>query len=178
MDDGIVPFRGERQAGITTAAQDRLHLVALDVVTDDRDALRDLLTRWTAAAERMTLGAEAAPGGVVGGGPWNVPQDTGEALDLAPGHLTVTIGYGPSLFDDRFGLADRRPEALRELPGFLGDDLDPARSGATSSSRPAPTTRRWRCTRCATWCGWASGSSRCAGASSGSAARRRPRGPR
>ena len=91
--------------------------------------LRDLLTRWTVAAERMTLGAEAAPGGVVGGGPWNVPQDTGEALDLAPGHLTVTIGYGPTLFDDRFGLADRRPEALRELPAFLGDDLDPARSG-------------------------------------------------
>jgi len=128
-DDGIVPFRGERQAGITTAAQDRLHLVALDVVTDDADELRDLLTRWTVAAERMTLGAEAAPGGVVGGGPWNVPQDTGEALDLAPGHLTVTIGYGPTLFDDRFGLADRRPEALRDLPGFLGDDLDPARSG-------------------------------------------------
>ncbi len=129
VDDGIVPFRGTRQAGITTAAQDRLHLVALDVVTDDRDALRDLLTAWTVAAERMTLGAEAAPGGVVGGGPWNVPQDTGEALDLAPGHLTVTIGYGPSLFDDRFGLADRRPAALRDLPAFVGDDLDPARSG-------------------------------------------------
>jgi len=128
-DTAVVPFRGERQAGITTAAQDRLHLVALDVVTADPDELRDLLTRWTVAAERMTLGAEAAPGGVVGGGPWNVPQDTGEALDLAPGHLTVTIGYGPTLFDDRFGLADRKPEALRELPGFLGDDLDPARSG-------------------------------------------------
>jgi deferrochelatase/peroxidase EfeB len=129
VDDGIVPFRGPRQAGITTAAQDRLHLVALDVVTDDPVALRNLLTRWTVAAERMTLGAEAAPGGVVGGGPWKVPQDTGEALDLAPGHLTVTIGYGPTLFDDRFGLADRRPEALRELPAFLGDALDPARSG-------------------------------------------------
>ena len=128
-DDGIVPFRGTRQAGITTAAQDRLHLVALDVVTDDRDALRELLAAWTVAAERMTLGAEAAPGGVVGGGPWSVPQDTGEALDLAPGHLTVTIGYGPSLFDDRFGLADRRPAALRDLPAFVGDDLDPARSG-------------------------------------------------
>ena len=128
-DAGIVAFRGERQAGITTAAQDRLHLVALDVVTDDPDRLRDLLTRWTRAAERMTYGAEAAPGGVVGGGPWNVPEDTGEALDLAPGHLTVTIGYGPSLFDERFGLADRRPEALRDLPAFLGDDLDPATSG-------------------------------------------------
>jgi len=129
VDTGVVPFRGTRQAGITTAAQDRLHLVALDVVTDDPDALRDLLARWTRAAERMTFGAEASPGGVVGGGPWNVPQDTGEALDLAPGHLTVTIGYGPSLFDERFGLADRRPEALRDLPAFLGDDLDPARSG-------------------------------------------------
>ena len=59
----------------------------------------------------------------MGGGPWKVPQDTGEALDLAPGHLTVTIGYGPSLFDERFGLADRRPEALRELPAFVGVDL-------------------------------------------------------
>ncbi len=123
------PFRGAHQAGITTAAQDRLHFVALDVITDDPAELRDLLTRWTRAAERMTAGAEAAPGGTVGGGPWKVPQDTGEALDLAPGHLTVTIGYGPSLFDDRFGLADRRPGALRELPAFVGDDLDPARSG-------------------------------------------------
>jgi deferrochelatase/peroxidase EfeB len=127
--DQVVPFRGAHQAGITTAAQDRLHFVALDVITDNPGQLRDLLTRWTRAAERMTYGAEAAPGGTVGGGPWRVPEDTGEALDLAPGHLTVTIGYGPSLFDGRFGLAGRRPEALRELPAFAGDDLDPARSG-------------------------------------------------
>ena len=129
VDDGVVPFRGAHQAGITTAAQDRLHFVALDVITDDPVELRDLLTRWTRAAERMTAGAEAAPGGAVGGGPWKVPGDTGEALDLAPGHLTVTIGYGASLFDERFGLAGRRPEALRELPAFAGDDLDPSRSG-------------------------------------------------
>lgn len=127
--DGVVPFRGPHQAGITTPAQDRLHFVALDVVTDDPAALRDLLTAWTRAAERMTLGAEAAPGGTVGGGPYGVPQDTGEALDLPAANLTVTIGYGPSLFDGRFGLAGRRPEALRDLPAFAGDDLDPARSG-------------------------------------------------
>ena len=125
----VVPFRGEHQAGITTPAQDRLHFVALDVVTDDADALRDLLTAWTRAAERMSAGAEAAPGGAVGGGPWGVPQDTGEALDLEPAALTVTIGYGPSLFDGRFGLAGRRPDALRDLPAFAGDDLDPGRSG-------------------------------------------------
>ena len=176
--EGLVPFRGERQAGITTAAQDRLHFVALDVVTDDAGELQDLLTAWTRAAERMTYGAEAAPGGVVGGGPWGVPQDTGEALDLEPANLTVTIGYGPSLFDDRFGLADRRPEALRDLPAFVGDDLDPPPRVGTCASRRAPTTRRSRCTRCATSCGWASASSRCGGASSASAARPRRRRPR
>ena len=60
-DAGVVAFRGEHQAGITTAAQDRLHFVAFDVITDDPAELRDLLTRWTRAAERMTAGAEAAP---------------------------------------------------------------------------------------------------------------------
>ena len=124
-----VPFRGQRQAGIVTPAQDRMHFVALDVITKDPEELKLLLTEWTRAAERMTFGAEAAPGGVVGGGPYQPPADTGEALDLPPANLTVTIGYGPSLFDGRFGLAGRKPEALRDLPGFVGDDLDPARSG-------------------------------------------------
>ena len=128
-DDQVVSFRGAHQAGITTPAQDRMHFVALDVTTKDPAELRDLLRTWTRAAERMTAGAEAAPGGVVGGGPYGVPADTGEAYDLDAADLTITIGYGPSLFDDRFGLADRRPEGLRDLPAFVGDDLDPARSG-------------------------------------------------
>jgi deferrochelatase/peroxidase EfeB len=127
--DDSVPFRGERQAGIITPAQDRMHFVALDVVTENKAALADMLKAWTRAAERMTAGAEAAPGGVVGGGPYRAPEDTGEAYDLDASDLTITIGYGPSLFDDRFGLADRKPAALEDLPGFVGDDLDPARSG-------------------------------------------------
>jgi deferrochelatase/peroxidase EfeB len=127
--DDMVPFRGEHQAGIITPAQDRMHFVALDVVTEDRAALAELLKAWTRAAERMTAGAEAAPGGVVGGGPYRAPEDTGEAYDLDASDLTITIGYGPSLFDDRFGLAERKPAALKDLPGFVGDDLDPARSG-------------------------------------------------
>ncbi len=127
--DDVVPFRGVRQAGIVTPAQDRMHFVSLDVVTRDRGALRQLLADWTRAAERMTVGAEAAPGGVVGGGPHRAPEDTGEAFDLGASDLTITIGYGPSLFDERFGLQDRRPAALADLPGFVGDDLDPARSG-------------------------------------------------
>jgi deferrochelatase/peroxidase EfeB len=127
--DAPIAFRGEHQPGIITPAQDRMHFVALDVVTKDRALLVDLLKKWTRAAERMTVGAEAAPGGVVGGGPFGVPQDTGEAYGLPPSGLTLTIGFGPSLFDERFGLTDRRPAALQELPAFRGDDLDPARSG-------------------------------------------------
>ncbi|WP_232519940.1 iron uptake transporter deferrochelatase/peroxidase subunit [Actinosynnema pretiosum] len=124
-----VPFRGEHQAGITTPAQDRMHFVAFDVTTTDREALVGLLRDWTAAAERMTSGLEAAEGGAVGGSPQAPPADTGEALDLPASALTLTIGFGPSLFDGRFGLADRRPEALVDLPRFKGDALDPARSG-------------------------------------------------
>ncbi len=45
------------------------------------------------------------------------------------GTLTVTIGLGPAIFDERFGLASRRPVALSELPAFPGDALDPATSG-------------------------------------------------
>ncbi|MBW8729615.1 MAG: Dyp-type peroxidase, partial [Terrabacter sp.] len=127
--DAAIPFRGEHQAGIVTPAQDRLHFVALDVVTKDRAQLRQLLVDWTRAAERMTAGAEAAPGGLVGGGPNRAPEDTGEAYGLPASGLTITIGYGPSLFDDRFGLAPKRPAALRDLPAFTGDQLDPRRTG-------------------------------------------------
>jgi deferrochelatase/peroxidase EfeB len=123
-----VPFHGRHQAGIVTPAQDRMHFVALDVRTEDRAELIELLRDWTKAAERMTQGLEAKPDGAVGGLPEAAPADTGEALDLPASALTITIGFGASLFDDRFGLADKLPAALAPLPRFPQDDLDPARS--------------------------------------------------
>ncbi|WP_369131200.1 iron uptake transporter deferrochelatase/peroxidase subunit, partial [Modestobacter roseus] len=131
---GAVPFTGAHQAGIVTPAQDRLHFVAFDVVTDDRAELVEMLQAWTAAARRMTAGQDAGEVGAVGGGPYDVPDDTGEAMDLPAAGLTLTVGFGPTLFAtadgvDRFGLADRRPGPLAELPAFPGDALDPAISG-------------------------------------------------
>ncbi|WP_254705533.1 iron uptake transporter deferrochelatase/peroxidase subunit [Streptomyces vilmorinianum] len=123
-----VPFHGPHQAGIATAVQDRLHFAAFDVKTKDRAELVQLLKDWTRAAERMTAGHEVGEG-AYGGLPEAPPDDTGEALGLKPSRLTLTIGFGPSLFDGRFGLKDRRPGALVELPKFPGDNLDPARSG-------------------------------------------------
>jgi deferrochelatase/peroxidase EfeB len=46
-----VPFRGEHQAGIVTPAQDRMHFVALDVITQDAAELTQLQHVWTRAAE-------------------------------------------------------------------------------------------------------------------------------
>lgn len=133
-DDLAYPFRGTHQAGIVTPAQDRLHFAAFDVITDDRDELIALLTAWTEAAERMTRGAGAGPIGPTQGAADLPPDDTGEAIGLPPSGLTLTFGFGPGLFTDargrdRFGIAERRPAALDELPHFPGDQLIASRSG-------------------------------------------------
>ncbi|MEU3096405.1 iron uptake transporter deferrochelatase/peroxidase subunit [Streptomyces sp. NPDC006967] len=122
-----VEFHGAHQAGIATPVQDRLHFAAFDVTTDDRAEFVELLKEWTQAARRMTAG-RAVGEGAYGGLAEAPPDDTGEALGLKPSRLTLTIGFGPSLFG-RFDLAGRRPEALAELPKFAGDNLDRDRSG-------------------------------------------------
>jgi deferrochelatase/peroxidase EfeB len=129
-----VPFYGARQAGIVTPAQDRLHFVAFDVITDKKDDLVALLQRWTMAAARMTAGRDAGAVGAVDGAQEAAPDDTGEALGLPPSGLTLTIGFGPTLFrdaqgKDRFDIASRRPAALADLPRFAKDALQPEISG-------------------------------------------------
>lgn len=123
---GPVNFYGGHQAGIDTLAQDRLAFAAFDVTSLDIAALRAMLGSWAAAAAQMTSGQ---PVGSVETVPQAPPVDTGEALGLEPAQLTISVGFGPSLFDDRFGLANRRPAALADLPAFPGDVLDPRRSG-------------------------------------------------
>ncbi|WP_405581548.1 iron uptake transporter deferrochelatase/peroxidase subunit [Streptomyces sp. NBC_01092] len=122
-----IDFHGEKQAGIATPVQDRLHFAAFDVKTDDRAEFVQMLKDWTAAARRMTAG-QAVGEGAFGGLAEAPPDDTGEALGLKPSRLTLTIGFGPSLFE-KFGLEDARPEALVDLPKFAGDNLDKNRSG-------------------------------------------------
>ncbi|MFJ4644065.1 iron uptake transporter deferrochelatase/peroxidase subunit [Streptomyces bobili] len=124
---GAIAFHGARQAGIATPVQDRLHFAAFDVTTTDRAELVELLKDWTRAARQLTAG-RAVGEGAYGGLAEAPPDDTGEALGLKPSRLTLTIGFGPSLFG-RFGLAGQRPEALVDLPKFAGDNLDANRSG-------------------------------------------------
>ena len=127
---GSVPFYGEHQAGIATAAQDRLHFAAFELVDDSLASLRELMKEWSRAA------AEMAEGDLVGDQNHTQlapPDDTGEALGLDTANLTITFGFGPSLFErdgkDRLGLRSQKPRALREIPPLPADELSEGQSG-------------------------------------------------
>ncbi|WP_157248106.1 iron uptake transporter deferrochelatase/peroxidase subunit [Nonomuraea typhae] len=120
-----IPFHGPHQSGIATPVQDRLHFAAFDLLEPSLPRAVALLKAWTEAAVRMTAGQEVGGGAL--GSPLAPPDDTGEALGLPASRLTLTVGFGPSFFD-RLKLGDRRPGALRRLPHFPADKLDPARS--------------------------------------------------
>ena len=128
----VYPFRGERQAGITTPAQDNMFTAAFDVSATDVEELKTLLSDWAVAAEQMTAGE------LIGGQPSSnkqlPPKDTGEAWGYKPNGLTITFGVGKGLFvdaegNDRFGLAAKMPAILKEgTPSFSGDQLHAAQS--------------------------------------------------
>jgi deferrochelatase/peroxidase EfeB len=126
---GVVPFYGTHQAGIATPAQNHLQFGSFDVVGDSLASVRRLLHIWTDAAAQMSVGKSI---GAVRTGD-RPPVDTGEAIGLGPSELTVTFGFGASLFAsngvDRFGLARERPAPLVDLPAFHGDALQAGISG-------------------------------------------------
>jgi deferrochelatase/peroxidase EfeB len=126
----VEPFHGPHQGGILTAPQDHLYFAAFDVVTDSLAKVVALMQAWSEAAQRMSIGETAK---ALTSDPDLPAADSGEAIGLGPARLTITFGFGPGLFAkdgvDRFGLAARRPEALVDLPKFVGDQLVPERSG-------------------------------------------------
>ena len=129
------PFWGEHQLGILTPAQSHTYFAAFDLTVDaKKDDLFRMLRSWTQAAARLTAGQ---PVDKLDTDPAIPAADTGEAVGLQPARLTLTFGFGPSLFSkdgqDRFGLSAHRPEALIDLPKFPGDQLLDTRTGGDLS---------------------------------------------
>jgi deferrochelatase/peroxidase EfeB len=126
--DTVYPYFDQgHQGGIQTEPQKYSVFMTYDLTTSSRTDIQVLLARWTAAIAQMMKGApigNPAPGGVGA-----VALDSGEALGLGAEGLTVTVGLGPGMFDSRFGLADKRPELLKQIPSLPSDQLQKAFTG-------------------------------------------------
>ena len=127
------PFYGQvHQGGIATLPQRYAVFMSFSLAAGTgRADLQALLARWSAAGAILQQGKPV--GTVQPQVEVQPPTDTGEAYGLSPASLTVTIGLGPSLFGDRFGLAARRPAVFTDLPPLNGDNLDPRLHGGDLS---------------------------------------------
>jgi deferrochelatase/peroxidase EfeB len=120
----LIPFHGTHQAGITSPVAAFSLMAACKVVGDGRAVLERTLHALTDEARVLMASAEPAPRD-----PAFPPTETG-VLGPSPRaqRLSVVVSVGASLFDDRFGLASRRPRELVKMPFLANDRLDPARS--------------------------------------------------
>jgi deferrochelatase/peroxidase EfeB len=127
---GAVPFFGVHQSGVVTppkTPQPQAILASFDVTAKNRGELAALFRTLTSRARFLTSGGPAPKSG---------PQSQGTGLlgnTVVPDGLTVTVGVGASLFDHRFGLADRKPAELITMHGFAHDHLNPAESNGDVS---------------------------------------------
>ena len=121
----FVGFAGAHQAGITLEPAPATALMAsFAVLARDRGELRDLLRDLTDEITGLMEGHPPA-----GRDPAYPPVDSGIlGPHPAADNLTVVVSVGASLFDDRFGLSDRRPRELVTMPFVSNDRLDPERS--------------------------------------------------
>jgi deferrochelatase/peroxidase EfeB len=119
-----LPFLGPHQPGVDTPAAHFGLLAAFNLVREDRTSLARSLRDLTDEARALMEGHlperrdTAYP-----------PAETGIlGPDGRTDGLAVTLSVGASLFDGRFGLADRRPRELVRMPYLANDRLDPAQT--------------------------------------------------
>lgn len=118
-------FYGEHQTGIAPPVVPALGLMAsFKALSPDRASLQQTFVELTDEVEGLMSGRpiptrdEAYP-----------PVDSGLlGATPEPDNLSIVVSVGSSLFDERFGLADKVPNELVRMPFLANDRLDPNRS--------------------------------------------------
>jgi deferrochelatase/peroxidase EfeB len=129
-DDGTpngsrVPFHGVHQAGITVHPTPARGLAAaFTLIADDRAHVRETFRELSDEVEGLMEGRP-----IPVRDPAYPPADSGIlGPEPPPDDLSIIVSVGASLFDDRYGLADRTPRELVQMPFMANDRLDPERS--------------------------------------------------
>jgi deferrochelatase/peroxidase EfeB len=138
------PFYGAHQSGIITDTQQHTVLAAFDLTSNDKADLESVLRGWTELGAELVTGSSntvpiytsqdtANANAYADATGASTTDDSLESYQLGPQRLTLTVGFGRSLFvdssdGDRMGLADRLPDALIDLPRFPGEELAAADS--------------------------------------------------
>jgi deferrochelatase/peroxidase EfeB len=115
-----IAFEGAHQAGILTPAPPHAIFAAFDAIAPSRAELATALEALSDRARRLTKGYDALLG-APGEGP--TPDSGILGPRVTPDGLTVTIAFGASLFDSRYGLAAHKPRALKPMTTFPDDAL-------------------------------------------------------
>ena len=117
------PFYGLHQSGVVNPQPAAAIVAAFDVLATSRADLQRLFETLTDRIAFLTKGGDLGPTN-----PQLPAPDNGIlGPDVFPDNLTVTVGVGASLFDERFGLAAQKPTRLVAMEQFPNDALQAER---------------------------------------------------
>jgi len=120
------PFHGANQSGILTPGPSDKQafscFAAFDSTAANKSELAQLMRTLTTRARFLTAGGVPEDLGV------SQPPADSDVLgpDVPSDGLTVTLGLGSSLFDDRYGLASLKPAKLKPMTIFPNDSPESA----------------------------------------------------
>ena len=116
-------FRGFHQIGVLEHPRPHGLLAAFTCVDTSREALAETFRSLSHELDALLSGRVPAQTD-----PALPPADSGVLDEVTDPGLMATVSVGASLFDDRYGLANRKPRELVRMPFLANDRLDPARS--------------------------------------------------
>jgi deferrochelatase/peroxidase EfeB len=112
-----IPFYGAHQPGIVQHPPASGLVAAFDVLAESREELARLFRVLTDRVAFLMSGGTPPEAD-----PRFPPADSGILGPVVlPDGLTLTVSVGASLFDARYGLAERKPRQLAAMPRFPND---------------------------------------------------------